>query len=177
MLWKNEMVPPRSYPLIAMTAAPSHTITNTISNKRVLSSALVAALNTLQKQGEQGQKEGDLRGENQAEEEGPPQVPVANLTSFLFGLRGHQRVDNDFEFLPNTTQISFLSNRKKISLHTLGSGCLQLSRRLARRGCSWFQTAACPAADSQMRIVLAGTRYYSGMCCQQSLYLLLRRQD
>ena len=46
MLQKKEMFPPRSCPLIAMTAPPIHTIQNTISKSRVLSSALVAMLNT-----------------------------------------------------------------------------------------------------------------------------------
>ena len=47
MLWKNEIVPPRSYPLIAITAPPSQTIQNTVSNKRVLSSAFVIVLRTI----------------------------------------------------------------------------------------------------------------------------------
>ena len=47
ILWKNEIVPPKSCPLIAMTAPPSHTIQNTISKRSVLSSAFVAILKTV----------------------------------------------------------------------------------------------------------------------------------
>ena len=47
ILQKNEMVPPKSCPLIAITAPPSQTMTNTVSNKSVLSSAFVTALKTI----------------------------------------------------------------------------------------------------------------------------------
>ena len=45
--WKKEIDPPKSYPFIAITAPPSHTIQKTISKRRVLSSALVAILKML----------------------------------------------------------------------------------------------------------------------------------
>ena len=47
MLWKREIVPPKSYPLRAITPPPSHTMKNTIENKSDLSSALVATLRTV----------------------------------------------------------------------------------------------------------------------------------
>jgi hypothetical protein len=50
ILWKKEMVPPKSYPLTAITAAPSQTMIKTISNKSVRSSACVLELNTLKGQ-------------------------------------------------------------------------------------------------------------------------------
>ena len=49
ILWKKLMVPPSSYPFKAMTAPPSHTITNTSSNNSVLSSAYVPDESTLNK--------------------------------------------------------------------------------------------------------------------------------
>ena len=39
--------PPRSFPLMEITPAPTQTMMNTISKRRVLSSALVAELKTL----------------------------------------------------------------------------------------------------------------------------------
>ena len=48
--WKKLIVPPSSCPLIAIIAPPSHTITNTISNNSVLSSAFVVIDNILQGQ-------------------------------------------------------------------------------------------------------------------------------
>ena len=50
----------------------------------------------------------DLRGKHEAEEEGPPQVPVANLFTFGFSVNFSERVDNDSQLLPDPLQISFL---------------------------------------------------------------------
>lgn len=47
--WKKLIVPPSSCPLIAIIAPPNHTITNTISNNSVLSSAFVVIDNILHK--------------------------------------------------------------------------------------------------------------------------------
>ena len=47
ILWKKEIVPPSSCPLIAITAAPSQTMMKTISKSNVLSSAWVLELRTL----------------------------------------------------------------------------------------------------------------------------------
>ena len=116
MLWKKEMLPPRSYPLTAMTAPPIHTIQKTISNSNVLSSALVAILSTLRARKKTWfvrklaleQKVMDLRGQHQAEEKWTPQVPVTDL--FTLGLRVDlgQRVNDDSKLLPNSLQISLL---------------------------------------------------------------------
>jgi hypothetical protein len=46
VLWKKLILPPKSWPLIDITAPPSQTITKTISKSKVLSSAFVAADNT-----------------------------------------------------------------------------------------------------------------------------------
>ena len=47
ILWKNEIVPPRSCPLIAIIPPPSQTMMKTISKSKVLSSAAVPELKTL----------------------------------------------------------------------------------------------------------------------------------
>jgi len=83
------MEPPSSYPFTAMTAPPSHTMQNTISNNKVLSSAFVAMLNTLtDSTGRVRQKPmgRHLRSKHEAKEKGTPKVPVADLLALFFGV-------------------------------------------------------------------------------------------
>ena len=109
MLWKKLIVPPRSWPLIAMTAPPSHTITNTISNRRVLSSAFVAAESTLKKITTCIY----LRSEHKAEEEGSPQIPITDFLPF-FSCIGYRLdwINNDSKLLPYSLEISFLKKKQ-----------------------------------------------------------------
>ena len=48
ILWKKVIVPPSNWPFNEITAPPNQTITKTISNNNVLSSALVPVDSTLQ---------------------------------------------------------------------------------------------------------------------------------
>lgn len=106
MLWKKLIDPPRSYPLIAMIAPPSHTMINTISNSRVLSSALVAADNKLHTVS----KFLYLRRKHQTKEERAPQIPVSYLFSLVYCLCNRlDRIKHNPQLLPNPPQVSFLS--------------------------------------------------------------------
>ncbi len=93
-----------------MTAAPSHTMIKTISNNKVRSSAWVLDDKILK-----CEIESDLRCKNQAEEERSPEVPVADLFSLLFVVCVSKRIDDDVELIPDTLQVSFLSNCQTLS--------------------------------------------------------------
>ena len=92
ILWKKLMVPPSSCPLRAITAPPSHTITKTISNRRVLSSAYVPEESTLENKTEVSmirkklpkKKIRHLHRKYQSKNERPPQVPVPHFLPLLF---------------------------------------------------------------------------------------------
>ena len=130
MLWKKLIVPPRSWPLIAMTAPPSHTITNTISNRRVLSSAFVAADSTLKKITTCIY----LRSEHKAEEEGSPQIPITDFLPFFSSI-GYRLdwINNDSKLLPYSLEISFLKKKTRFTREL----DLRLFQKLVRRVCSF----------------------------------------
>ena len=89
-----------------MMAPPSHTITNTSSKSSVLSSAEVAAESVLIVV-----REGDLRGQHEAEEKGAPEVPVADFLAFVYFVSHRFNwVDHNSQLGPNAPQVSFLKS-------------------------------------------------------------------
>ena len=106
------MVPPRSCPLIAIIPPPSHTMINTISKSKVLSSAAVPELNTLYHV-YQYHKKAYLHTQYQTKNERSPKIPVSYFFSFFFDVVGCafdpklQWINHDFEFIVNSHQISF----------------------------------------------------------------------
>ena len=105
MLWKKLIVPPSNWPFIAIIAPPSHTITKTISNSRVLSSALVAAESTLQNKMSRG-----LPCKHKAEEKRTPKIPISDLFSFIsFSCDRLYWIDNYPQFGPDPHKVSFLT--------------------------------------------------------------------
>ena len=110
ILWKKLIVPPKSYPFIAIIAPPNQTMTKTISKSKVLSSAFVAAERTLSIV----IKKQYLRGQHQTEKEWTPQVPISDFFS-LFSCVCHRlnRIYHNPKFLPDPLQISFLRPSQK----------------------------------------------------------------
>jgi len=116
ILWKKLIVPPKSYPLIAIIAPPNQTMTKTISKSKVLSSAFVAADRTLLK----FDIKVNLRGQHQTEEEWSPQVPVSDFFSLLSCVcHWFNRIYHNPKFLPDSLQVSFLRSSQKYYKHLL----------------------------------------------------------
>ena len=103
MLQKKEMLPPRSCPLMAITAPPIHTIQNTISNRSVLSSALVAMLNTAAsiRQKKKGPQRSQLRISFRF-------ASVSTLANGLITIRSFCQMRCKSRFYDNTVNMSRL---------------------------------------------------------------------